>query len=392
MGAIESVVEQGARLSSRAEFFARTLACVRGEESPACGEACELDTARYVDAGRFAREGERVFGRFPLLVGHAQQLAEPGSCLAVDLPGRPLLLTRDESGVLHAFYNVCRHRGTRLLSADGPCRKRALVCPYHAWSYALDGRLKSVPQCEDGFPGLDFATRGLVELPLGEVHGLLFVGAGPGESLDLRAFLGGIVGHWDEWGLGSYHFLRQSAFPVAANWKAIYDAFCEAYHVQRLHRSTLSEFFLDNLSYAESCGEHMVSCVGRRALVEAIAQGTVGNDLAAQATFVYHLFPNVIVVFSPDYVNVMCLHPTAVDATRVEVMMMVREAPADERALAHWQRSYELIVGEVFAKEDFGIAAAAQGGIRCGANHTFLLGRFEWLVRRFHERVDAAIA
>ena len=378
-------------LPGRESFFEYTLQLVREGRGFVTGEPFSLDVARYHEPARLERERARVFGRFPLLVAHAAQLPEPGNCLAVDLPGRPLLLTRDEQGVLHAFYNVCRHRGSRLLATDGPCARRNLLCPYHAWSYSLDGRLKSVPQREEGFPGLDLSTRGLVELPLAELHGLLFVGARPGEALDLREWLGGIVDHWDAWKLGQYHFLRQSAFEVEANWKAIHDAFSESYHVQRLHRNTLSSFFMDNITHAETCGRHMVSCVARQAMREALDAPRAEWNLSEQSTFVYHVFPNVILVFSPDYVNVMSLLPLEAGRTRVEVMMMVTEAPADEAAREHWERSYDLIVGEVFVKEDFGIAASAQPGLACGANAEFLFGRFEWGIGHFHSQLDAAL-
>src|SRR4029077_7492736 len=113
-----------------------------------------VDPKVYYDAGRFQAEREQLFLRLPLCLGHVDQLAEPGAVLGLDLCGTPVLMARGADGELRVFLNVCRHRGARLVAQHGGgCRRNRLVCPYHAWTYRLDGSLAGVPRAE-AFPDL----------------------------------------------------------------------------------------------------------------------------------------------------------------------------------------------------------------------------------------------
>ena len=132
-----------------------------------------LDAAVYHDPQRYEAERSQLFRRLPLCLGHADQLREPGSILAREIAGLPLLIVRDASGEIGVFLNACRHRGARLINDDAICRKTSLVCPYHGWTYALDGALAAVP-LREAFPTLDRATRGLMRLPSEVRHGLIW--------------------------------------------------------------------------------------------------------------------------------------------------------------------------------------------------------------------------
>ena len=101
-----------------------------------------------------------IFFRQPFLLAHSSELPEEGSFLKRDCFGIPILLTRDRDGEVHAFYNVCRHRGARLVEAESGCKHR-FTCPYHAWTWDNTGRLIAAPHKEQGFPDIDFANYGL---------------------------------------------------------------------------------------------------------------------------------------------------------------------------------------------------------------------------------------
>src|SRR5262249_6443450 len=127
--------------------------------------------AAYYDPAHFAREQAVLRGE-PLVVGHSAALAQPGDCLAPDDAGVPIVLIRQANGGLKAFLNVCRHRGARPCPL-GASNRPMMVCPYHAWTYALDGRLTSAPA--EAFPSVDLSGHGLVGLPAEERHGLIWV-------------------------------------------------------------------------------------------------------------------------------------------------------------------------------------------------------------------------
>ena len=135
-----------------------------------------LDAAHYTDATRFERERERIFRRTWQFAGHVSQLEHPGDCFALDLHGRSLFCVKDRGGVVRAFYNACRHRAHQLVEGSG--RKRALVCPYHAWTYELDGRLRAAPGA-GATPGFDRSEIRLTPVRSEIVGGFVFVNLDP---------------------------------------------------------------------------------------------------------------------------------------------------------------------------------------------------------------------
>ena len=123
--------------------------------------------ARYTCPERFSREQQALFRALPAVVAHSSELEGPDSFLTRHLAGLPLLLTRDSAGAVHAFLNVCRHRGTRLVDAASGCRRR-FVCPYHAWTWDNRGALKGIAHGAAGFPGIDKGVLGLKRLGCAE--------------------------------------------------------------------------------------------------------------------------------------------------------------------------------------------------------------------------------
>jgi glycine betaine catabolism A len=368
--------------------------------------------ATYTCPRRFAAEREALFDRLPQVIAPSA-LVEPGMAIPFDGFGKPLLLTRDKAGVAHVFVNVCQHRGTRLVEGDTPVCAKLLVCPYHAWSYSLDGKLAALPRPET-FPGLDKGAHGLKELPTCEAGGLIWflphrhpaLDAGLGspsaelskESQAPHQVRGDgfeearTLGHdLDAFGLSDMYLFARRTHDVSGNWKLIMDAFLESYHVQRLHSGTIGPFFKDGVTTGDTIGDHRRSAVGRADELAAIDL----DDMAAlrrAVTFAYQLFPATVLVISPDYVNLMTLMPQSESRTLVEDFMLIPEKPMTEKARDHWQRSWDLLDGQVFGAEDFRAAALGQQGLSSGAIDQITLGTLETGIRLFHDSIEARIA
>jgi glycine betaine catabolism A len=342
-----------------------------------------VESSAYTDPARFVAERARIFQALPQVIAPSAWLA-PGEAVPVDDFGKPLLVTRDRAGQAHVFLNVCQHRGTRLVEGGETVCAARLVCPYHAWSYGLDGRLIGMPRA-DSFPGLVKSDHNLKELPSVEAGGLIWFAHQPADFSHAKT----LGADFAALGLPAMHLFAHRTHDVAANWKLIHDAFLESYHVLRLHSGSIGPFFKDGVTAGDTIGAHRRSAVGRAAEMTSL------DDLATlrrTVTYSYTLFPNAVVIFSPDYVNLMLLMPQSEGRTRVADFMLIPEPPVTDKARDHWQRSWDLLDGQVFGAEDFRAAELGQQGLSSGALERITLGTLETGIRAFHDEVEAAIA
>lgn len=365
--------------------LALAQAVARGEQRSEIG-ITTVPADVYTDPAHFAREKAALFDRLPQVIAPSALLPESGMVVPHDATGRQLLLTRDKAGQIHVFHNVCRHRGTRLVEGtEAQCAAR-LVCPYHAWTYRLDGGLIALPRPET-FPGMDKSEFSLVELPSCETGGLIWFS--PFDSADFT-HAQQVGEDMAAFGAQDHFLFRRKTHTVRGNWKLIMDAFLESYHVLRLHAKTIAPFFKDGVTSGDMIGPHARSAVGR-------AEELHGVDLTDMAavrrfvTFAYQLLPGTVIIPSPDYINVMVLMPQAHDCTLVEDFMLIPEAPASDKARDHWERSWALLDGGVFASEDFRAAELGQQGLETGVVSEITLGTLETGIHRFHQTVSEAL-
>jgi glycine betaine catabolism A len=191
-----------------------------------------LPRAAYFSDEQFARERERIFAREWVCVGRADEIPAKGDTLVVTVADESLLLVRDDHTV-RGFYNVCRHRGCQLVLTEGKGHAgTAIRCPYHSWTYAFDGSLRSAPFLEDG----DAFTR--ADFPLHPVAvdawgGFLFVNLAPTHTL--AAQLEGMPARVANYPLATLRTARRSVYEVAANWKVVLENYNECYHCAGVH-------------------------------------------------------------------------------------------------------------------------------------------------------------
>lgn len=343
-----------------------------------------VKASAYTSLERFTAEQAAIFQRAPLVLAPSALLPNPGSAIPHDGFGKPLLLTRDAQGVARVFLNVCQHRGTRLVEGCETVKANRLVCPYHAWSYTLDGRLAGLPRA-DAFPELNRADYALRPLPTHEAGGLIWFAFDAAADF---AHADALAQDFAAFDLAGQYCFRRRMHRVAANWKLVMDAFLESYHIQRLHAETIAGFFHDGVSAADRIGPHQRSAVGRAAsLAELAAQDW--PTLRGAITYTYQMFPGAVLAVSPDYINLMVLMPQAVDQVLVENFMLIPAPPASEKARDHWERSWHLLDEGVFAGEDFRACELGQQGLAAGAVEHVTLGSLEQGVRHFHDVVEA---
>ncbi len=215
--------------------MARRLLCLLEQQAPADGASSwETDVARFIDPQRHETEQQKLFGERPQLIALSADLPDPGSYYATEVAGRPILLVRGTDGEVRAFFNACRHRGMPLASGCG--RAGRLQCPYHGWTYRLDGALAGLPRRSAFDPS---HLRGLIQLPSIERSGMVLIHLQPGATLDFDAFLGPVAEHLEGFNLENCTLLHAHRGPARINWKLAVDAGLEIYHVPVLHKDSL---------------------------------------------------------------------------------------------------------------------------------------------------------
>lgn len=342
--------------------------------------------AIFTSQAHFDLEQEKIFKRFPVPVTLSALLAEPGTVIANDGYGIPLLVTRARDGVVRAFVNACQHKGSKIVEDCEVHKQGRLTCPYHAWTYGLDGKLVGVARA-DMFKDLDKSERGLKELPAREWGGVIYVQL-DGSEPDWSNLSDQVAEDFESLGIPTAHVYGRKTFELKANWKLVLEPFLEGYHVQRLHAASIGDLFVDAPNIVDMFGPNVRQLSGRIGYEPSMLDEDADANIHKLITHAYTGFPNCVVITSQYYISVMLLKPKGVDQTTVEYFMLTPGPAETPKAKEVFERSYELIV-KVFGGEDFRAAEISQAGLSAGVPETTLYCGLEENIIRYYERLEA---
>ena len=340
-----------------------------------------LPAAYYVDPAHFAREAEAVLHREWFCAGRLTELGlvevDGGDTVparsrlaVVHVAGESVLVTRDGDGGLHAFYNVCRHRGSQVVPVDPdtaapePCAAGSLRCGYHSWTYDLAGRLLRAPHTEgvDDFDPVEFGLR-----PVGaaEWGGFLFVHLTPADAPPLVDALGDAVGRVTRYPLRSLVVGAARTYDVRANYKVVLENYNECYHCAGVHPELVRLVPAFGRGGADLDWDDGIP--HREGAWTFTATGTTGRapfpDLD-DAERVRHkgelLYPNLMLSLSADHVAAFVLRPTAADRTRIDFRVLV--AP-DELAKDGFDASDATDFWDMVNRQDWAVCESVQRGM-----------------------------
>ena len=377
------------RQETQARLIRHILAQHAAQSRDMAPAEAAVAVADYVSASRYEREVATIFRDYPLLVGHTSQVVRPGDFLTHDLSGVPLVLLRNREGRLNAFINLCRHRGSPVQTRASGSNCRALVCPYHGWTYDLDGRLIGIPDAE-GFADIDRAERGLVAVPAVERHGLLWVRPTPGPAFDLDGFLGPIGDELSGYDIGNLKPYRPELIRSRINWKLMVDTFLETYHFKFAHSGSVAPLFLDNSLAFEHFGPHARMVTPKKTITALAGTAEAGWSLRQHSILLYLLFPNTVLVVTEDHVATFAMFPAGPEAAALQLTFYIPELPESDKAKAYWTANADMICTAL--GEDFAIGEGMQAGFHTAANRELVLGRYEICIDAFHREVAAALA
>jgi choline monooxygenase len=367
-------------LASDVEIVHRILAHIDAGTTDE-GDAWREPVEAYLDPARFADE-LRLLRSMPSVYVPSAAIPNAGDHVGRVAFGVPLFAVRDTDRRARVFRNACRHRGMALV--DGQGCSHALVCPYHGWTYRLDGSLAHVPHAE-GFPDLDMSSRGLVEVASREVDGLVVIDPLDGHDPATEGLTDGSP--WrDKLSPDERLFYTQSSVR-AMNWKILVEQFLEGYHIRSTHRETFYPLQYDNLNVVETFGPNSRITFPYRNIERLRDRPESTWTVGARVTFVYHLFPNVMLATFPDQVLAVVIDPIDVDHTTVTTYGMAGPGVVAERAPTGGGRGL-LAEG---ALEDNAMSAGVQQGFHADANAFVEFGRHESAIGHFHATLDARL-
>ncbi len=343
-------------------------------------------TSVYLSDERFEQEMRDLFSNVPLVATPSCYLPEPGTSFAQDGYGVPMLFTRDREGKVHGFINACRHRGSKLIESNEPVKSGRISCPYHAWTYGMEGNLVGIPRKET-FPSLNKCDLGLVELETYEAGGLIWTGLNHKSKPEVLDGSEQLWADLEAFGLKDMHVYGRRQYDLKTNWKFVMEPFLEAYHIQRLHAESIANMFVDVPSVYTHIGHHQRQTSGKANFDPSMLQGDIDN-LHKYVTHAYLVFPNTVVITSPYYFSVMILMPRAKDRTLVDYYMLTHGEPDNPKAEELFKRSFHLI-HEVFGGEDFRAAELQQAAMHAGGIDTVYFGGLEEMIGPFHESIES---
>jgi glycine betaine catabolism A len=335
----------------------------------------------FVSPEIFEAEQERIFSRQWVLVGHQSQIAEAGDFFVPEvLPspkgcggtssGESLIVARDKNGEIRGFYNVCRHRGTRLCKEQSG-HSAAIQCPYHAWTYGLDGRLIGSPHMDE-VPGFDRSDYSLHRVNLGVWEGFIFVNLAD-DPMPLEEWFAPLAGKFAHWNLPRLRSAKRVEYDVKANWKLMFENYAECYHCPGVHPmlSKVSPYDSaeNDLTEGPFLGGFMRINKGKSLTMsgEACALPVAGTKKEeveevedSQQVFYYSIFPNMLLSLHPEYVMVHQLWPESPERTLIICHWLFHPDAFDrpdfnpEDAIEFW---------EVTNKQDWHVCELSQLGI-----------------------------
>jgi Rieske 2Fe-2S family protein len=292
-----------------------------------------LSQRYFVSPEIFAEEQEKILSRQWMLVGHQNQVAEAGYYFTAEIADESIIVIRDSRFEIRGFYNVCRHRGARL-KEDLCGHASAIQCPYHAWTYGLDGRLLGAPHMDET-PGFEKAEYSLRQAQLGLWEGFVFANLGDASTRhDGQAARGGyksleewfapLAGKFSRWNIPALSSAKRIEYEVRANWKLVFQNYSECYHCLGVHpelsKISPSDSAENDLTEGPFLGGFMRIANGKSLTMSGNACALpVGNfgDEDFRFVFYYSIFPNMLLSLHPDYVMVHRLQPQSPERTLI---------------------------------------------------------------------------
>jgi phenylpropionate dioxygenase-like ring-hydroxylating dioxygenase large terminal subunit len=314
--------------------------------------------------------------------------------------GRSILLTRVSDGSVRAFENVCLHRQSRIVDGCGSARRFA--CPYHAWTYDLEGNLVGVPG-KEGFPDiinsrvaslLPAGRSGpakLAELPAAECAGFLWISLDPNGTLDIPTYLGPLADELESWGIGRWSPLGEKVLDCPINWKLAIDTFAENYHFATVHKTTFAMIARSNCTVFDSFGQHHRLVFPLNGILDLEDIPEEQWDPLQNMVVIYALFPNIVLSATIANGELFRVYPTEVPGRSITVHQNSTPLDLSDESTAAGAAAVFDYAHATVRDEDYALVQGLQANLESGVREHLVFGRNEPGLQHRHEAWAAAI-
>ena len=311
---------------------------------PPISTAQSLPLASYSDEKILELEKQTIFQTSWLGVGRADQWKNPGDYSSHEIINIPVIIVRDNSGRLRAYSNSCRHRGARLVNGEGSCQ--VIRCPFHRWTYALDGRLLTAPNIENS-ESFDYAQYGLIELPMSEHEGFAFISFNQ-NIMPIDEWLGDFARLHRPWSFNDLITYKRHEFNVNCNWKAFLDVFNEYYHLPYVHPDSINSVYLKPEPADVVSGNYTSQFGGTEGtggLLAATQQHSLPrmaslDDRNANGARYSWVFPNMTFATGPESVWIYEAYPLTPQSSRIALSLCFPTATTKLENFEHSAKFY----------------------------------------------------
>jgi phenylpropionate dioxygenase-like ring-hydroxylating dioxygenase large terminal subunit len=374
-------------LDMQRDLARRTLALLDEKTTVMAPHVMEEPVEGYSSLTQLEAERRLIFNRYPMFVGMTSDLPEPLSWLTFDGTGTPIVVTRDEQGRPRALLNMCQHRGVRVVDTGRGEGARRFTCPFHGWVYDIEGRLIGMPGAE-GFEEVRREDRGLIELPVEERYGMIFVSANPDAPFDLEEHLNGLGPQFESFDFANWKLVAPvHPHRIAANWKVVWGTHCETYHFATLHRDTASGLVYSNTSLADFYGDHALMTTTVRTIdhLRDVPEDDWRPVDDGHINLNYRLFPNLSlsIVFG-NRLEIFTIYPG--DHVRDTVALhhaYHKNPPVSDEEKKALEEQVLWACQTVVDGEDYAIATRTEPGLHSpSAPKTLIFGRNEPVMQR----------
>ncbi|NOK60015.1 MAG: aromatic ring-hydroxylating dioxygenase subunit alpha [Chloroflexi bacterium AL-W] len=318
----------------------------------------------YTSIEIYREEMSRFFACDWVCVGRIEQLAHPGDYMLVNWANENLILTCDRDNRIHALFNVCRHRGTRLCTEAQGQFSESIQCPYHAWTYGLDGRLLNARNMYevDGFDHADYPLR---TAAIAEWEGFLFINLASEPVLFEVAFAP-LINKFTAWHIPDLRVGQRIEYDVRANWKMIVQNYSECYHCPLIHPALAQishwQSGRNDLSEGPFLGGYMLLNEDERSMTTTgqTSRPALVTGENVHRVYYYAIFPTMLLSLHPDYVMVHTLWPDGPARTRVVCEWLFA---ADEMAKSHFDPSDAVEFWDMTNRQDWHVCELSQEGV-----------------------------